>query len=165
MPGSRSQVSITSNSNRKATTTTNSISLSTRYILTAVVCYVFGQVLIKMDTDRSPFRITCFIAIGLGIMGILGLSRECISDYPGIIREGIDILALLAAVAFFLGNLYWVSAIRTGMPMGHVRIVMTGAETVLLILLGFALFHEDCVKPKQLFGIGLIIGGCYFLIK
>ena len=123
------------------------------FISIALFCYVIAQVAVKLDNKRTPLRTNCFIGLSFGIVSVFLLIREWCLDSKGLCLEGIDWIALAAGVFIFLGNLFWIYTIRTGMPLGHIRMVLSGLEALSLLIIGYLFLKESCLKPKHLLGI------------
>ena len=135
------------------------------FIIIALFCYVIAQVAVKLDNKRTPLRTNCFIGLSFGIVSVALLIREWCLDSKGLCLEGIDWIALAAGVFIFIGNLFWIYTIRTGMPLGHIRIVLSGLESLSLLIIGYLFLKESCLKPKHLIGISLTMLGVYLLVS
>ena len=135
-------------------------------IISLAVCfYVIGQVLIKLDNNRSPVRTTCYLTISTGLIGALVLCREWKNHKKDMSREGLDLLAILAGIFVFLGNLYWVKGIKSGIPLGHLRLLLTGLEVIFLLLVGYIYFKEDCLDFRHIIGMILVLMGVFLIVK
>lgn len=90
-------------------------------------------------------------------LGFLVIQRSTISATPW--------FPILAGILFFVGNLFWIYAISTSPSVSHVRTLMAGIETILLVLAGIYIFNnsENVIRPLYITGIIMIIVGVMFV--
>ena len=64
----------------------------------------------------------------------------------------------------FLGNYCWINAVKIGPSLGHIRMIMSGAEVALLLVASYALFNEKATSTNVL-GIALVLFGMYLIAQ
>ena len=147
-----------------------------KYLIAAIFIYVCGQLLIKIDTTHSPLVITCFLSFGMALTALIlvGInlinsnsnsnsnSNKNINILQELSQTNIPILALVAGFLVFLGNYFWINAIKIGPSLGHIRMIMSGAEVALLLVASYFLFNEKTTVINFL-GIALVLVGMYFI--
>ena len=145
-----------------------------KYLIAAIFIYVCGQLLIKIDTTHSPLVITCFLSFGMALTAVIlvGInlinsnsnsnSNKNINILQELSQTNIPILALVAGFLVFLGNYFWINAIKIGPSLGHIRMIMSGAEVALLLVADYFLFNEKTTVINFL-GIALVLVGMYFI--
>jgi multidrug transporter EmrE-like cation transporter len=68
--------------------------------------------------------------------------------------------AVIAGILFFIGNFFWIRSISSNKPLGNIRVVMAGVETLALFAAGL-LFFKQVITLKQLIGTAIIISGIH----
>ena len=143
-----------------------------KYLTAAIFLYVCGQLLIKLDSKHSPLVITCVISFGMALMAFFILFRYLVSSQRDIrdsllqqfTSDNLPLLALGAGFFVFLGNYCWIYAVKIGPSLGHIRMIMSGAEVALLLVASYALFNEKATSTNIL-GIALVLFGMYLIAQ
>jgi len=133
-------------------------------IYIAVALFVTGQICLRKsfmgNTDYRGVSIAFGVAVGVAAIGFLVLGggrTKLFTDHAFNIQLA---FAIAAGFLFFIGNFFWIRGISSNAPLGNIRVVMAGAETVALFLTGF-LFFKEVITTRQLLGTGLIISGIH----
>lgn len=134
-------------------------------IYIAVVFFVTGQILLRksffQNTDYTAVSIAFGVSIGLAASTFLLLGGNPQAQLFTEQKLNKQLLyAILSGFVFFFGNFFWIRSISSNKPLGNIRVIMSGIETITLFLAGF-LFFKEVITKKQLLGTALIISGIH----
>ena len=134
-------------------------------IYIAVLFFVFGQVLLRKsfidNTDYNAVAITFGVSIGITAAIFLLFNQSINSKLfinPNMNTQLLS--AVIAGILFFIGNLFWIRSISSNKPLGNIRVVMAGVETLALFAAGL-LFFKQVITLRQLIGTAIIISGIH----
>jgi drug/metabolite transporter (DMT)-like permease len=134
-------------------------------IYIAVLFFVFGQVLLKKsfinNTDYNAVAITFGISFGITATIFILFNQSTKSklfNNPTMIPQ--LLCAIVAGILFFIGNFFWIRSISSNKPLGNIRVVMAGVETLALFAAG-VLFFKEFITLRQLIGTTIIISGIH----
>ena len=134
-------------------------------IYIAVIFFVFGQVLLKKsfinNTDYNAVAITFGISFGITATIFILFNQSTKSklfNNPIMIPQ--LLCAIVAGILFFIGNFFWIRSISSNKPLGNIRVVMAGVETLALFAAGL-LFFKEVITLRQLIGTAIIISGIH----
>lgn len=132
-------------------------------IFTATLFFVGTQIFLKNSFSKDDDFLTTMTFFGLGFSLIAILSFLYFYSKKSLNYKKEKVLyPLLAGILFFFGNLLWVFSISKKTPLSIIRVVMSGFETFLLILVGYVLFSTT-LHWKQIVGILLVFFGIYII--
>jgi len=132
-------------------------------IFTATLFFVGTQAFLKnsFSKDDDFLTTTTFFALGFSLIAILNFLYFYNQKSLNYKKEKV-LYPLVAGILFFFGNLLWVFSISKKTPLSIIRVVMSGFETFLLILVGYVLFSTT-LHWKQIVGILLVFFGIYII--
>lgn len=146
-------------------------------VFISAILFVCGQVFLKKENESVLFKkitvidileSSCYFALASGVLALLllfvlrlGFSK----NGRGNEKYRIPWYSFFAGIVFFFGNFLWIYAINTSPSIAHVRVLMAGVETILLLLVGVFIFQNttNVLKPSVLIGIALILVGVIIL--
>jgi len=134
-------------------------------IYIAVIFFVFGQILLRKsfidNTDYTSVAITFSISMGITAIIFLLFNQ---SSNSKLFNNSIMLPQLSCAIAsgilFFIGNFFWIRSISSNKPLGNIRVVMAGFETLALFAAGL-LFFKEVITLRQLTGTAVIVSGIH----
>ena len=135
-------------------------------IYISVVFFVVGQVLLKKsftnNTDYVGVSVAFGIAFGITALTLL-LFEKGTNNRQLFTNKSFNnqlAFAISSGILFFIGNLFWIRALSSNQPLGNIRVVMAGVETIALFATGVLFFNES-ITFKQLLGSTIIITGIH----
>lgn len=139
-------------------------------ILLGTILFVFGQVYLRKSFNKDSDYISTwlFFCLTLGVSSLLILTFLNIIPENEIINTKIImttpkiISAIIAGLFFFFGNAFWIYSISTKNPIGNIRTIMAGFETVLLFIAGY-LYFSEAMNLMQVGGVLLVVCGIYLI--
>lgn len=142
-------------------------------IFVAVLFFVVGQVYLRKSFDKDSDYLTTWVLFSatVGICVIVSYITMNAYSYSTSLSEPIVlglrnttkiIDACIAGIFFGLGNLFWIYSISTKNPIGNIRTIMAGFETLCLFIAGYLVFSET-IHCIQGLGVVLILGGIYLI--
>jgi len=144
------------------------------YSLILVIIYIIWTIMfeyvIKKHTDC--LCISLFTYIIAGIISILILKNhihtgeckhyESISDIKNISKT-LLLFLIIMAICIILVNKYWAHALSHGGNSGHITSI-SNLSIIFVTVISTYLFDTK-IKKEHIIGIGLMLGGSYFLTK
>ena len=132
-------------------------------IFIATLFFVGTQIFLKnsFSKDNDFLTTTTFFALGFSLIAVLSFFYLYNQNSLNYKTEKV-LYPLVAGILFFFGNLLWVFSISKKTPLSIIRVVMSGFETFLLILVGYVLFSTT-LHWKQITGILLVFLGIYII--
>lgn len=132
-------------------------------IFIATIFFVGTQIFLKnsFSKDDDFLTTTTFFALGFSLIAVLSFFYLYNQNSLNYKTEKV-LYPLVAGILFFFGNLLWVFSISKKTPLSIIRVVMSGFETFLLILVGYVLFSTT-LHWKQITGILLVFLGIYII--
>ena len=134
-------------------------------IFIATLFFVGTQAFLKnsFSKDDDFLTTTTFFALGFSLIAILSFLYFYNKKSLNYKKEKV-LYPLVAGILFFFGNLLWVFSISKKTPLSIIRVVMSGFETFLLILVGYILFSTT-LQWKQIVGILLVFFVIYIMVN
>tara|TARA_Y100000389_G_scaffold64255_1_gene60294 strand:- start:1694 stop:2170 length:477 start_codon:yes stop_codon:yes gene_type:complete len=134
-------------------------------IYIAVIFFVFGQILLRKSFNNNTdyTSVAIIFSLSMGITAALFLlfnqsTNLTIFNNPIMIPQLLS--AIVAGILFFIGNFFWIRSISSNKPLGNIRVVMAGFETLALFAAGL-LFFKEVITIKQLAGTAIIVSGIH----
>lgn len=134
-------------------------------IYIAVIFFVFGQILLRKSFNNNTHytSVAIIFSLSMGITAALFLlfnlsTNSTIFNNPIMIPQLLS--AIVAGILFFIGNLFWIRSISSNKPLGNIRVVMAGFETLALFAAGL-LFFKEVITIRQLAGTAIIVSGIH----
>jgi drug/metabolite transporter (DMT)-like permease len=139
-------------------------------ILLGTILFVFGQVYLRKSFNKDSDYISTwlFFCLTLGVSSLLILTflhtipENEIINTKLIMTTPKIISAIIAGLFFFFGNAFWIYSISTKNPIGNIRTIMAGFETVLLFIAGY-LYFSEAMNLLQIGGVLLVVFGIYMI--
>ena len=125
--------------------------------------FVMGQVFLKktFNNDKDFIMTNIYFSLGITLAAlitfiILNINYKLSYNKPKLSN------AIIAGILFFLGNMCWIYSISTGDPLGNIRVIMAGFETILLFIVGYLIFYNK-INMYQGLGFIIILTGIYII--
>ena len=107
--------------------------------------------------------LTALILVVINLINSNSNSNKNINILQELSQTNIPILALVAGFLVFLGNYFWINAIKIGPSLGHIRMIMSGAEVALLLVAKNLFLFNEKTTVINFLGIALVLVGMYFI--
>jgi drug/metabolite transporter (DMT)-like permease len=134
-------------------------------IYISVIFFVLGQILLRKSFNNNTdyTSVAIIFSLSMGITAALFLlfnqsTNSTIFNNPIMIPQ--LSCAIVAGILFFIGNFFWIRSISSNKPLGNIRVVMAGFETLALFAAGL-LFFKEVITIRQLAGTAIIVSGIH----
>ena len=130
------------------------------FVFGATILFVFGQAMLK-TSHLSTSTTTMLFMVTMGVSALagwllFGRGKDAVGPLPMTAMNVIP--AALAGIAFAVGNMLWIMAIKASPNIGFVRILMAGLETSLLLLVAWMAFAQKVtLKQATLTAAGMVL--------
>ena len=134
-------------------------------IYISVIFFVLGQILLRKSFNNNTdyTSVAIIFSLSMGITAALFLLFNQSTNSKLFINPNMNTQlrsAVIAGILFFIGNFFWIRSISSNKPLGNIRVVMAGVETLALFAAGL-LFFKEVITLRQLIGTAIIISGIH----